>query len=150
VLVEGKPADATTRALALAELRKTKAYADTQARYASEKEPKDPPRWEDFDADVKALVFAHPTGGTIVTLSIRAGTGCGTFGGTLSAAWQLKGSTLTSLKDPSDQELAPLSAGDVDGDGKLDLVLHEALLRSKGGKLELPAKLTIPNLDCGC
>jgi hypothetical protein len=150
VLVDAKPADPATKALALAELRKTRAYAETQARYVSEKEPKDPPRWEDFDSNVKALVFAHPTGGTIVTVSIRSGTGCGTFGGTLSAAWEQKGAALALLKEPSDQELVPASAGDVDGDGKLELVFPEGLLRAKGGKLDVPIRLGIPNLDCGC
>ena len=151
VMVAARPADAATKERALAELRKTKAYADLQRTYQAEKEPDGPPRWEDFDSKTTALVFDHPKGGTIVTLSIRAGAGCGTFGGTLSAAWQQKGERLVPVKDPSGEELAPVSAGDVDGDGNVDLLLDgQGLLRSKGGKLGAPRKLHVPMLDCGC
>ena len=146
-LVAARPADAATRALALAALRKTKAYAETQARYAGEKEAKDPARWEDFDAQVKALVFPHPSG-TLVTLSIRAGTGCGIFGGTLSAVWEQKGGALEALQEPSDQELAPTSAGDIDEDGTTDLLAPEHVVRP--GKRDAVIKLTVPFLDCGC
>jgi hypothetical protein len=148
LLVEGRASDGATRALALAELRKTKGYAETQRSYEQEK-GKGPPRWEDFEARVSTLVFSHPSG-TIVTISIKSGAGCGNFGATLSAAWEQKGGTLTLVKDADDQELEPISAGDVDGDGSLDLVFSEGLLRAKAGKYTHWNKLTIPFLDCGC
>lgn len=149
-MASAKPASAETKALMLTELRKTKAYTETQARYVSEKEPKDPPKWEDFDPNVTALTFEHETLGTVVSISIHAGAGCGSFGGSISAVWEKKGSTLRPLRDASTDEIAPLSAGDVDGDGKIDLLEREGILRSKGDKLEAPAKITVPDFDCGC
>jgi hypothetical protein len=150
VLTAGVPADATTAALALAELRKTKAWAATQADYLAQKEPQDPEKWDAFESKPVARVFAHPSGTTLVTLSIVSGTGCDNFGATLSGAWELKNGALTALKDASGDELVPLSAGDVDGDGKLELVVPEGLLRLKGAKYETANKLQVPFLDCGC
>lgn len=149
-LVEALPADAATRALALAELRKTKAYGELQRTYVSEKAPTDPARWEDFEAKVSALAFAHPAGQTIITLSIESWAGCGSFGATLSAAWEQKGTALVPVNGPEGQAFAPESAGDVDGDGKIDLIWPDGLLRSKGAKFATPTKLVIPMLDCGC
>lgn len=150
VVVAGTPADAATKQQALAELRKTKAYAALQKRYESEKEPAGPVRWEDFEPNLKVLIFDHPKA-KIVTLSLRAGAGCATFGGTLSSVWEQKGGKLVAIADPSGEELAPLSAGDVDGDGKIDLVLdQQGLIRWKGGQLGAVRKLAVPMLDCGC
>jgi hypothetical protein len=149
-IAPGTVPDAATKALALTEIRKTKAYADTQARYETEKDPKDPKRWEDFDAHVEARVFAHPSGTTIVTLSISSGVGCGSFGGTLSATWELTGGKLTLVGGPEPEVLVPSAATDVDGDGSLDLVFPESLLRKKNGVYQGPSKLQIPFLDCGC
>jgi hypothetical protein len=150
VLAEGVPADAKTEALALAELRKTKAWAATQTDYQAQKEPQDPAKWDAFESKPVARVFPHPSGTTLVTLSIVSGSGCGTFGATLSGAWELKNGALTALKDASGDDLVPLSAGDVDGDGKLELVVPEGLLRLKGAKYETANKLHVPFLDCGC
>lgn len=149
-LVEAQPADPATKTLALAELRKTKAYGELQRTYTTEKAPTDPARWEDFESKVNALVFPHPSGQTVVTLSIQSGTGCGSFGGMLSASWERKGASLVPMNGPEGQEFAPESAGDVDGDGKIDLIWPDGLLRSKGEKFASPIKLTIPMLDCGC
>ena len=45
---------------------------------------------------------------------------------------------------------AAVSAFDADGDGKLDLMFDEGLLRSKGNRLDAPVKLVFPVLGCGC
>ncbi|MBS2016500.1 MAG: nuclear transport factor 2 family protein [Deltaproteobacteria bacterium] len=149
-VVAAAPADAPTKALALAELRKTKAYGETQARYETEKEPSDPKRWEELDAHVDALTFAHPSGTTLVTLSITAGRGCGTFGATLGAAWELTGGKLVPVRDPDGEALVPVAATDVDGDGALDLLFREGLLRRQRGTYPTWNRLSIPFLDCGC
>jgi hypothetical protein len=148
-LVDAVPADAATMAAMLAELQKTKVYTDAQARYQTEKEASDPPRWIDHDPSTKALVFKHPSA-TIVTLSLVSGTGCGGFSQTLSGAWEKKGATLVPLRDPKEDDLVPQSAGDVDGDGKLDFVYVEGLFRSKGAKVDDPITLGFPSLGCGC
>jgi len=149
VLVEGQEADAATRTLALAELHKTQAYVDTQSRYAMEKEKGAPALWEQFESTVKVTTFAHPIR-TLVALSIRAGSGCGNFGASMSAVWEKKGGALTLVRAPDAQEQKPLSAGDVDGDGGVDLISAEVLSRSRAGKLEPPVKIPVPFLDCGC
>lgn len=144
--------DPTTKNAMLAEMRRSKPYQDLQSTYLREKEPKDPPRWEDFQSTVTALEMDHPSGTKIVTLSITAGPGCGAFGGTLSQAWTMqKDGRLSSIQDPSGDELSPSSAADVDGDGQLDLLFQEAIMHAKpSGKLESRQKLEVPFLDCGC
>jgi hypothetical protein len=54
------------------------------------------------------------------------------------------------VRDPEPQVLAPRSAGDVDGDGQIDLVMKEGLLRKRGDKYERWWHLEVPFFDCGC
>ncbi len=150
VIVPGTNADPATRALAFAALKKTTAFAATQARYASEKQPTDPAHWEDFDAHVEARTFRHPSGTTIVTLSITSGVGCGSFGATLSAAWESKNGALVTVREPDERALVPVSASDVDGDGSIELLFEEGVLQKSGGSYTKWEKLEIPFLDCGC
>jgi hypothetical protein len=150
-LVAPADADPKTRTLALAEIRKTKHYAELQAAYEAEKEAKAPPRWEDYEpqAGSGVKVFVHPLG-TLVVVSLVSGTGCGSFGGTLSAVYRLDGSALTPVREAEPRALSPVSAGDVDGDGRIDLVMREGLLRPKGDRYERFWHLEVPFYDCGC
>jgi len=150
-LTEAVPADPKTRDLALAELRKLPAYAALQKDYEPQKGPNGTARWEDFDgAKPDVRVMAHAAGVTLVTVSATAGRGCGDFGGALSAAWEMRGSTLTLVKDADSEALAPMSAGDVDGDGRIELIFQEAVLRSSGARYDHWDRLVVPFLDCGC
>jgi hypothetical protein len=40
--------------------------------------------------------------------------------------------------------------GDVDGDGQLDLMMRESLLRKKDGRYTRGWHLEVPYFDCGC
>lgn len=148
-LVASRPASAALRDRALAELRKTKAYVEAQARYVSEKAAGDPARWEDFEATTKVVAFPHPTG-TVVSVAVRAGAGCGTFGAMMSASWIERGGVLSPFGPAEAVDELPRSVGDIDGDGELDLVFEEALLRGAGGKAAARVSLPIPFLDCDC
>jgi hypothetical protein len=152
LVAEAKKTEPATKNAMLTEIRKSKQYQDLQSTYLKEKEAKDPPRWEDFTPTITALEFDHPSGTKIVTLSINAGTGCGSFGGTLAQAWTMqKDGKLTAILDPSGEDLSPMSAADVDGDGQLDLLFNEAIMHAKpSGKLDARQKLEVPFLDCGC
>lgn len=148
VLAAPTPADGKVRALALDALRQTKAWKEIQARYEGEKGASDPKRWDEFDARVDALVFTLPSK-VIVTLAVRAGPGCAQFGATLGAAWKLEGGRLEALREAEEEPPEALSAGDVDGDGEVDVVLREGLLKSRGRRLE-PYRLKVKSLDCDC
>lgn len=148
-LVASEAADAATRALVRAELAKTKEYLAAQKEYDGMKEPKDPKRWDDFDAKVDTRIFKTDKE-TFVTISIHAGNGCGSFGATMSAAFKMSGGALSPVKPPSGEAFEPTSAGDVDGDGATDFVWAEGLARAKGGAYGEVYRLEIPFLDCGC
>lgn len=150
VLVEMRAADRKLQAEVMAELRKTKAWAETQKSYEEQREPKDQPRWDEYDARVDARTFEHPSGTTLVTLSITSGTGCGSFGGTLSGVWKREGGGLKAVSEPKGEELKPVSAGDVDGDGVVELMFGEGAMRARGGGRYEVEKLVVPFLDCGC
>lgn len=148
---EAKAADEKTKTRALSAFRRLPAYAAMQKEYASQKGLQDPARWEDFESgkpEVRAI--ALPNGSALVTVSISAGTGCGSFGGTLSAAWRLANGVLTPVKDADGRALVPASAADVDGDGGMDFLFKQAVLRSYGGKYDRWEELIVPFLDCEC
>ena len=152
IMVAGTVADAALTKQARAELRKTSQYAEIQKSYVAEKDPKDPPQWEDFDPTVETTVFTQGAS-SIVTIAIRAGSGCGSFGATLSAVFEKKEGKLTLLHEPFQNviaPIAPLSVGDVDGDGRLDVIGQDLFMRSRGAKLDDPIRLSVPDLDCGC
>jgi hypothetical protein len=159
----GRPADAALTALAMAALRKAPAYVDAQAAYDAKRSARDPMRWENFELKggpprrLDAHVFPHPSG-TIVMLSVSAGgTGCGyDFAANLGgAAWKLEGGRLLPLRAPrSPREffIMPRSVVDIDGDGNIDFVFDEKLLRIGADGNERWDALTVTNLDttCGC
>ena len=150
--VAGIPADAATRALASRELRKTKAFQETQARYVARRDGTEPPRFDDVVPQLDVRVFAHPTLGTIVSLMlVTNGRSCSTFSAVMSAIWEKKATgELVLLRDASADEIAPVSAGDVDGDGRLDLLDVESVLFSHGGKLRAGPRLSVPDFRCPC
>jgi hypothetical protein len=94
--------------------------------------------------------MALPSGATLVTVSATAGTGCGDFGASLGAAWELGGPTPKLVTEPDGQGLVPSSAGDVDGDGRVEMIFPEGVLRSSGARYDRWEQLVIPFLDCGC
>jgi hypothetical protein len=150
-LAEAKPADDATRGKVLEELRKLPAWAELQKEYEAQKGAGDPAKWDEAKGQKPQIfVMELPGGLSLVTASVTAGEGCGAFGATLSAAWELKGGKLTLVRDADGQELIPLSAGDLDGDGRPEILLDEGVLRSSGTRYDRWDRLAIPFLDCGC
>ncbi|HSN99234.1 MAG TPA: hypothetical protein VLS89_13155 [Candidatus Nanopelagicales bacterium] len=150
-VVEAKAADDATREKVMAELRKLPTWAEIQKDYEGQKAGGDAAQWDGYqDAKPTVLVMELPGGVSLVTASVTAGAGCGGFGATLSAAWELKDGKLTLVRDPDGQGLLPLSAADVDGDGRFELFLQEGVIRSSGTRYDRWDRLAIPFLDCGC
>jgi hypothetical protein len=90
-------------------------------------------------------------------VSASAGAGCGGFFGRMSVVFQVTDPQtlprLSLLSDAlPDDELdaaAPLAAADLDGDGTLELLVHEGLLIGLGRETRRDA-LRVPFLDCPC
>jgi hypothetical protein len=149
--VEATHADGPTRDRALAELRKLPAYAEVQKEYEQIRAPGDAPRWEELrGVKTDVLVMATAPGASLVTVSVNAVAGCGDFGATMSAAWEMRGDKLTLVKEADGQALAPLSAVDVDGDGRVEMILEDGILRSSGTRYDRWERILVPFLDCGC
>ncbi len=92
--------------------------------------------------------MALPSGASLVTL--RASRGCSEFEATLSAAWEIGGPAPKLVKEPDAQPLLPSSAGDVDGDGSVEMIFDQGVLRSSGARYDRWEQLVVPYLDCGC
>ncbi|AKT39502.1 nuclear transport factor 2 family protein [Chondromyces crocatus] len=151
VVVEAKPADNTTRDKVLQDLRKLPAYAELQKEYEGLKAAGDPARWEEAQGSKQeVLVMELPSGVTLITATLSAGTGCGTFGGALSAVWESKGGKLTRVSEAFGEALPAVSAADVDGDGRFEIVFENGMLRSSGAHYEQWERLVVPALDSGC
>lgn len=155
-----EPASPELRARALAAVRATDDYRQTQQRYEEYRAdaPDEqnargfPDRWEDYDGATTVSLIAHPGGETFVVTSLSAGEGCGDFLGTHTALWKLHGDVLEPVPvEGLSSERLPTGAADVDGDGHLELLLPSGYLRQTATGFDEESNVEIPaNLGCGC
>ncbi len=126
----------------LAALRKLPEYKRIQATSET------PAPW-DLQGKTGTVVMSHPSGKQVAFISTATDEGCGDFQASLSAAFELNGDKHTLAGKPMEAPLQ-LPGGLIDtGDGKLEILFSEQLLRGATGYDQIDA-LVIPFLDCGC
>lgn len=155
----GKEADAALRKEVLGALRKLPVYARLQQQFAAAtlSQPRTA-RWEDYRsaAPPQVRLYEHPQA-TLVYVSHQAGElpqGCGEetdFYGALSVLFEQKGRRLILRSDPDAPLERPSIALDVEGDGQVELLTGQELLRLEGETyrpvLQAPV---MPDHDCPC
>lgn len=115
--------------------------------------------WDMSEPDaLRLFVFAAPGKPPVVTVSAKAGTGCGDFYGALSAVFVARAAGKPQLElvdEPS--ALEPLAVFDLDGDGSFEILFapepasdERSLWRSRAKGGSLMELFAIPNLDCPC
>lgn len=136
------PAEPELAQRLLAALRKLPEYKQIQAT----SETKRP--W-DLPGKTETLLMDHPSGKQLAFISANNDEGCGGFQGSLAAVFELNGDKLTLAGKPIEASLS-LPAGLIDaGNGALEILFSEQLLRGTTGYDQIDA-LEIPFLDCGC
>jgi ketosteroid isomerase-like protein len=139
------------------ELRKTGNWKRLQAEFEADEtvETTDGTkgRWDEWESSLSASAFAGPDGTTWVSLSVSAGTGCGTFGGETWGLWRVTQAgewTLLSDGDNPGEPIAPMAAFDADGDGKPELTDGQTLVQPVGASWRATKKVASPDFDCPC
>ncbi|HYP74354.1 MAG TPA: hypothetical protein VER12_00275 [Polyangiaceae bacterium] len=159
------PTTAPTPALrtaALSAFKALPAYHELQARFARESANSKQP-WESVDGalDVVELRTAPET--ALLVVSARGGTGCGGFGGNLSAIWKVTGVDARAtfiprgmFKDSADL-LKVHGAVDQNADGSLELLAGPDVFADEISVLRLgtngyvrKALFSTSSWDCGC
>ncbi len=136
------------------ELRKTGSWKQTQKAFeADETIEGTKGRWDEWESSLSASAFAGPDGTTWVSLSVSAGTGCGTFGGATWGLWRVTQAgewTLLSDGDNPGDPIVPMAAFDADGDGKPELTDGGTLVQPVGASWRPTRKVAKPDFDCPC
>jgi len=144
-MIAPEKADEKLAQKALREFRKLPAWKKVQADYQSEDGRKG--NWDEYDNDkpeVKRL-------GPLVYVTAQAGSGCGDFGGRLFGMWEVAGDKLIPRYKPDEYDfLNPMAAVDVDGDGVLEILIDEGILRRSGDQYGSPEHLEVLDHDCPC
>ncbi len=159
-VVAAEPAPRELERLALEAERGTQAYREAQEQYEEfrREAPEGsnaggfPERWEDYNASVHVTLIAHPGGETLLATAIQAGEGCGDFLGSTLHLWRVEGERLEEVPaEGLDVETTISGAADVDGDGRLDLLIPSGYVRQEQGGFVERRSTEIPaNLGCNC
>src|SRR5207245_787407 len=104
-------------------------------------------RWDEYDGahpEVKRL-------GPLVYVSAHAGHGCADFEASLWGVWELVGERLVLRTNPDRYDYAvPVAGVDLDGDGRIELLLEDGVLRIEGDRYGAPDRLQVPDHDSPC
>ncbi|HET9958875.1 MAG TPA: hypothetical protein VFQ61_30495 [Polyangiaceae bacterium] len=158
-LAAPKAVEGSLRLAALKAFRALPAYRENQQEYVRF-HPGVKGTWDEYEG-ARAEVFGFGTGDSIsvVSVSVRAGQGCGEFSGELSARFaavpRANGVQL-KLLESSPEDVNPLSAIDFEGDGLPEILFESrggttrSLWQTKGTSAELVPLLGVLSLDCPC
>jgi hypothetical protein len=169
VVAAAEEADSAMKASALEQLRALPEYAEIQAQYLEEMDRRDaevdaesdanepPPaphaaRWEDGrDEELDVRVMRHPSG-TLVWASLAVEGGCGEFNGAMGVVFSVGPRGQLSLVSDPDVTLGvrPEAAADIDGDGRVELLLREGTVRQENGFFTEEESFEVLSHDCPC
>jgi hypothetical protein len=90
--------------------------------------------------------------GPLVYVTADVGESCGDdFVARLWGVWELAGNKLVDRNAPdANGYVEPEAAADVDGDGVLEILIDEGILRRAGDRYGAPEHLDLPDHDCPC
>ncbi len=150
--------DPPIAARAVAALRKLRSYKTLQKAYVSEVPLPRALEWDRYKAAAPTVSFLANSDGTrrFVSVSVRAGDGCGDFYGELWAIWRIVGegpkARLQLLTDDAvpGRVFIPRAAADVDGDGRMEFIGSDGLLQPTGPILRESLSVETPSLECPC
>lgn len=153
------PADVRDKALAA--LRALPGYLALQKAWAGETKAPRPRWWDEHDGAKAAVVAMRDGDGSVrfVAAKAVAGDGCASFRGEFWAIWQVGkaaegqgAGALTLLTDPGDPgpPFLPTAAIDLDGDGRMELLDAEQLVRPLGTGYKRTESVIPLSFDCPC
>ena len=153
---------------ALQELRKLPIHKKLQKEFETWSQESGSPStapWDTFEGAKPVVKLIGKPGGdqkALISLTLQAGYGCGSFEGSLWVLWEVTGS-LESLKwtlanDPANAlAVTPKGVMDVDGDGSLELLFtgegldqSTGFIRLNGARYLQQQIIRVPYLDCPC
>lgn len=156
VLFAKDAADAKLEKALVAEYRKLAGWK----AIAAEAKQADPPittPWDVFEAAAPSVTTwtDAASGRTFAQVVGQAGSGCGQFGGSFGALFEVKNkaakATFVLLTDAEGGPTAAVEAVvDLDGDGDVEFVVDEGLIQRAGPVWTRTFDLTPPDFDCPC
>lgn len=160
-IVSSVPADPQLVRQALNRFRKLRGFGQVQRAYLAETAEPRPPTWDVYQDAKPSVTFLQGPDGAVGWISVasRAGDGCGEFMGEYWALWQVrparmagKAPTLVLLTDEREpgRFFVPELAVDLDGDGRMEFLSTDAIMRQAGVVLRDTESIEVPNLDCPC
>ena len=150
-LVMVEKADPALRARVIAEMEKLPAWKKLNAEWwSSEGADRTRKSWDEEVLDVSVMRLGALT---LISTVAQTGEPCSDgFGGQTQTIWELVKDKLVLRNTPGEGEVVvPESAADLDGDGTIELLRREGILRRGAtGNYDSSDTLKIPDYDCPC
>lgn len=146
-----RPAASNRAARAIAAFRALPAHRQLQRELETQHDGKG--WWDAYEgASPEVFEWADAKGEPrLVVVHARAGTGCGSFGGSLTALFEVANEKLVLLSEKTaTHDFEPLAIVDLEGDGTFEIVAEDRLLgRTTAGYVPLRS-IAPAFLDCPC
>jgi len=149
--------DAALERSALAATRALPGWKAIQAEAASSEPPVTTATWDVYEGAAPTVQAwtDKASGRAFVYVKAVAGSGCGQFGGSFGALFEVKDlatkPTFVLLSDPDGGPIETIvDVLDLDGDGDVELILEEGLIQRVGPVWRTTVDLTPPSYDCPC
>jgi len=150
-VIAESPAPPALADKAVEALRRLPSYATVEQNYRQSSSG-GPGRWE-IENGSTDVTFFRGKDASYVWVSAYGGEACSDFDAHMVALWKVEGAgtprpTFTLLHEGTD-DLLPVGVTDIDGDGSVELLGHERILR-RGSDGYATDSLAVPSFDCPC
>jgi hypothetical protein len=150
-IIAQQPAPHGLAGKAVDALRRLPSYATIEQNYRQSSSG-GPGRWEVENGSTDVTFFGGKNA-SYVWVSAQGGEVCSDFNAHLVALWKVEGEgtarpTFTLLHEGT-EDLLPVGVTDIDGDGSVELIGHERLLR-RGSEGHAIDSLAVPSFVCPC